>query len=126
MLATKDATATVAVKDLDNARKFYGGTLGLPPIEVPEEEEVAAYQAGGTRLLVYRSQFAGTNRATSVTWNVGGEVDTIVKDLRGKGVRFERYEFPEVVHEGDVHVMGGMRAAWFKDPEGNIHALVSH
>ena len=124
MLATKDATATVAVKDIDNARKFYGGTLGLPPIEVPEEE-VAAYQAGGTRLLVSRSEFAGTNRATSVTWNVGGEVDTIVQDLRGKGVRFERYDVPEVVHEGDVHVMGDMRAAWFKDPEGNIHALVS-
>jgi catechol 2,3-dioxygenase-like lactoylglutathione lyase family enzyme len=124
MLATKDATATVAVKDIDTARKFYGGTLGLPPIEVPEEE-VAAYQAGGTRLLVYRSEFAGTNRATSVTWNVGSEVDTIVKGLRGKGVQFERYEFPEVVHEGDVHVMGDMRAAWFKDPEGNIHALVS-
>jgi hypothetical protein len=125
MLATKDATATVAVKDIDNARKFYGGTLGLPAVEVPEEE-VAAYQAGATRLLVYRSQFAGTNRATSVTWNVGREVDAIVKDLRGKGVRFERYDFPDTVLEGDVHVMGDMRAAWFKDPEGNIHALVSH
>jgi catechol 2,3-dioxygenase-like lactoylglutathione lyase family enzyme len=125
MLATKDATATVAVKDIDNARKFYGGTLGLPPVEVLEDE-VAAYQAGGTRLLVYRSQFAGTNRATSVTWNVGDDVDAIVEELRGKGVRFERYDFPDTVHEGDVHVMGDMRAAWFKDPEGNIHALVSH
>lgn len=125
MLANKEATATVAVKDIDNARKFYGGTLGLPPLEVPEEE-VAAYQAGATRLLVYRSQFAGTNRATSVTWNVGDDVDAIVEDLRGKGVRFERYDFPDTVHEGDVHVMGDMRAAWFKDPEGNIHALVSH
>ena len=125
MLASKDATATIAVKDIDNARKFYGGTLGLEPIQVPEEE-VAAYQAGATRLLVYRSQFAGTNRATSVTWNVGDDVDAIVKDLRGKGVRFERYDFPDTVHEGDVHVIGDMRAAWFTDPEGNIHALVSH
>jgi catechol 2,3-dioxygenase-like lactoylglutathione lyase family enzyme len=125
MLASKDATATIAVKDLDNARKFYGGTLGLEPREVMEDE-VAEYQAGGTRLLVYRSRFAGTNQATSVTWNVGGEVDSIVKDLRSKGVRFERYDFPEAVHEGDVHVMGDLRAAWFKDPEGNIHALVSH
>lgn len=125
MLASKDATATIAVKDIDNARKFYSGTLGLEPIPVPEDE-VAAYQAGATRLLVYRSQFAGTNQATSVTWNVGDEVDAIVKDLRGKGVLFERYDFPDTVHEGDVHVMGDMRAAWFKDPEGNIHALVSH
>jgi catechol 2,3-dioxygenase-like lactoylglutathione lyase family enzyme len=125
MLAGKDATATVAVKDLDNARKFYGGTLGLEPREV-KEDEVAEYQAGGTRLLVYRSPFAGTNRATSVTWNVGGEVDSIVEDLRRKGVRFERYDFPDAVHDGDVHVMGDLRAAWFKDPEGNVHALVSH
>lgn len=124
MLGTKDAMATVAVKDIDEARTFYSGTLGLEPIDVPEPE-VAAYRCGGTRLLVYRSEFAGTNRATSVTWNVGRDVDAIARDLRGKGVRFERYDFPGAVHEGDVHVMGTMRAAWFTDPEGNIHALVS-
>ncbi|MET0555363.1 MAG: VOC family protein [Vicinamibacteria bacterium] len=124
MLATRNATATVAVKDIEGARRFYGGTLGLHAIDVPEKE-VAAYQAGATQLLVYKSEFAGTNRATSVTWNVGSDVDAIARDLRGKGVRFERYEFPDVVHEGDVHVMGDMRVAWFKDPEGNIHALVS-
>jgi catechol 2,3-dioxygenase-like lactoylglutathione lyase family enzyme len=124
MLFSKNATATVAVKDIDNARKFYGGTLGLRPIDVPEEG-VAAYAAGSTRLLVYRSEFAGTNRATSVTWNVGEEVDAIAKELGAKGVPFERYDFPETTHQGDVHVMGDLRAAWFKDPEGNIHALVS-
>ena len=122
MLASKDATATVAVKDIDNARKFYGGTLGLEPIEVPEEE-VAAYQAGATRLLVYRSQFAGTNRATSVTWNVGDEVDAIVRDLRGKGVRFERYEgFPQDEH--GVMRGNGPDIAWFTDPAGNVMSVI--
>jgi hypothetical protein len=48
-----------------------------------------------------------------------------VRALKGKGITFEHYEFPDVRHEGDVHVMGDMRAAWFKDPDGNILALVS-
>ena len=83
------------------------------------------YKTGASSLLVYHSQFAGTNKATAVTWNVGGRVDAIVNDLKAKGVTFERYDMPNTKHEGDVHVMGRMRTAWFKDPDGNIHALVS-
>src|SRR5262249_813650 len=69
-------------------------------------------QTGQTRLLVYKSQFAGTNQATAATWSVG-DVDGTVKDLKARGVRFERYDFPDAKHEGDVHVMGHTRAAWF-------------
>jgi catechol 2,3-dioxygenase-like lactoylglutathione lyase family enzyme len=123
MLGTHEATATIAVKDLDGARRFYEGTLGLSRAN-DENGEAIVYTTGGARLLVYKSQFAGTNQATAATWSVN-DVDGIVKELKAKGVRFERYDFPDAKHEGDVHVMGRVRAAWFKDPEGNIHSIVN-
>jgi hypothetical protein len=76
-------------------------------------------------LFVYESQYAGTNQATAVTWVVGNNVDEEVKTLRAKGVAFEHYDLPGTVREGDVHVAGDIRVAWFKDPDGNIHSVVS-
>jgi len=124
MLGDKNATATVAVRDIDAARKFYEGTLGLARLDA-EGSEAVVYAAGASRLLVYRSQFAGTNQATAVTWTLGADLERAVDLLKSKGVAFEHYEMPEARLEGDVHIMGDMRAAWFKDPDGNIHALVS-
>ncbi len=124
MLAAKEAMATVAVRDLEKARKFYEGTLGLKLTEA-QEEEALTYQAGGTRLLVYRSQYAGSNKATATTWVIGNEMEKVVQSLKGKGVTFEHYDMPGMTLKGDIHVAEGMKAAWFKDPDGNIHALVS-
>jgi catechol 2,3-dioxygenase-like lactoylglutathione lyase family enzyme len=124
MLGTHEATATIAVKDLDAARKFYEGTLGLTP-GGDENDEALLYKTGRSSLLVYRSQFAGSNKATAATWSVG-DVDAAVKDLKARGIQFERYDMPDVKHEGDVHVFGPTRVAWFKDPDGNIHSLVNH
>ena len=76
MLGKQDAIATVAVKNLAAAKKFYEGTLGLKPIDA-EGDEVVVYESGSSRLNVYRSQYAGTNKATAVTWavdDVEGEV----------------------------------------------------
>ena len=124
MLADKDAVATIAVRDIARAKKFYGETLGLR--EVPSgEKEVLGFASGGSRLMVYRSEFAGTNRATAAMWVVGDEVDEIVRTLKGRGVAFERYDMPDTTLEGDVHVSGGRRVAWFKDPEGNILSVVN-
>src|SRR5436190_10156476 len=69
MLGNNDPVATVAVRDLDAAKKFYGDTLGLTALP-SDEQEVLNFKSGHTTLLVYRSQFAGTNKATSVTWPV--------------------------------------------------------
>jgi predicted enzyme related to lactoylglutathione lyase len=123
MLADKDAIATVAVKDLKAAKKFYGDTLGLKLTPVPEPE-VLNYKSGNSTVLVYKSQFAGTNKATSVTWIVD-DVEGTVKDLRARGIAFEHYDFPGMTRKGDVHIAGKSKAAWFKDPEGNTLAVVS-
>lgn len=123
MLESEDAVATVAVKNLIAAAKFYEGKLGLKKV-VSDEMQVLVYKTGSSKLLVYESQFAGTNKASSVTWIVD-DVDGIVNELKGKDVTFERYDFPEVKHEGDVHVFGKRRSAWFTDPDGNILALAN-
>lgn len=124
MLGNHDAVATVAVRDLNAAGRFYGDTLGLTRIHA-EGEEAITYQGGGSQLIVYRSQYAGTNRATAVTWDVGDELDEIIRTLKAKDVVFEHYDMPDGQLEGDVHVFGSLRVAWFRDPDGNIHSLYS-
>jgi len=121
-LSDTDAIATVAVKNLDSARNFYEQTLGLT--KVMENQEVLAFKSGTSTLFVYRSQYAGTNKATAVTW-VSDEIEDLVKTLKGRGVSFEHYDRPNMTRQGDLHVAGTMKAAWFKDPDGNIFSLVT-
>ena len=123
MLGKTNATANIAVKDLAVAKKFYEGTFGLTQVH-EEGEELIVYKSGDTLINVYRSQFAGTNKATAVTWMVGDEIDRIVKALKDKGVAFEHYDMPGMTLEGDIHVGHGMKVAWFKDPDGNILNLI--
>lgn len=124
MLKDKDVIATVAVKDLAAARKFYEGTLGLAVVNTAGSEAIT-FRSGKAALIVYRSQYAGTNKATALNWDVGGELEAMVATLRDKGVTFEHYDLPEVTRRGDVHIMGDkFKSAWFKDPDGNIIALM--
>jgi catechol 2,3-dioxygenase-like lactoylglutathione lyase family enzyme len=123
MLADHDATATIAVRDLKAARKFYENTLGLQATHT-EGDEAVEYQSGHSKVLVYKSQYAGTNKATAATWSVD-DVDDAVRELKGKGVTFEHYDLPDTTRQGDVHVSGTLKVAWFKDPDGNILSLTS-
>ena len=123
MLGKTDAIANVAVKDLAVAKKFYEDTLGLTQVDA-EGDEVIVMKSGDTLINVYRSKFAGTNKATAVTWTVGDEIDRIVKALKDKGVTFEHYDMPGTKLEGDIHVGYGMKVAWFKGPDGNILNLI--
>ena len=124
MLGAKDAAATIPVKDIKAAKRFYEGTLGLK-LDNADEPEALVYQAGHSRILVYQSQYAGTNKATAATWGVGSDIEKTVQALKAKGVTFEHYDMPGMTRKGDVHVAEKMKAAWFKDPDGNIHALIS-
>ena len=123
MLGDKEAIAMLAVKDIDAARKFYEGKLGLKVVS-QMGGEVVTYRTGKTTMNVYRSKHAGTNKATAANWDVGDSLETIVRTLREKGVTFEHYDdMPGVTRQGDLHAAGDMRMAWFKDPDGNIHGL---
>jgi catechol 2,3-dioxygenase-like lactoylglutathione lyase family enzyme len=87
MLSDKDVAANIAVKNLATARKFYEDILGLKQVGA-EGDELVVYKSGNTILNVYRSQYAGTNKATAVTWAVGDDVEGIVRALKAKGVVF--------------------------------------
>jgi catechol 2,3-dioxygenase-like lactoylglutathione lyase family enzyme len=123
VLKDAEAVATIAVRDTAKAAEFYEGKMGLVKGYSPEKS-ILVYNAGSTTLIVYPSQFAGTNQATTVTWPVA-DVDGEVRALKDKGVTFEHYDMPNMKLEGDVHVGPTNRAAWFKDPDGNIHAVVN-
>jgi len=123
MLGNSNAMPTIAVKDLAAAKDFYGNTLGLQ--QESEEMGGVMYKSGGCKLFVYPSQFAGTNKATYMSWEVKN-IEEVVAELKSKGVSFEQYDnIPETTREGAVHVTGDYRAAWFKDPDGNILSIGS-
>jgi catechol 2,3-dioxygenase-like lactoylglutathione lyase family enzyme len=125
MLGNQNAIATVAVRNLAAAKKFYEGALGLKAIDA-EGDEVVVYESGNSRLNVYRSQYAGTNKATVVTWAVA-DVEGEVNTLKTRGVTFEHYDMPGLKLQGDLHVADGadLKVAWFKDPDGNIFSIVN-
>lgn len=124
MLKDHDSSAILAVADLARARAYYGETLGLDLAEEGNEEGVLVYRTGATRLVVYASEYAGTNRANAVVWGVGSDLDAIVAALEAKGARFEHY--PGIGRlEGNVHHAGGMKLVWLKDPDGNLLHLNS-
>ena len=124
MLGNKDAAANIAVKNLEKAKNFYEEILGLTHVGA-EGQEVIVYKSGNSTINVYQSQYAGTNQATAVTWTVGADIGNIVQALKAKGVMFEHYDMPDMKREGDVHVAGEMKVAWFKDPDGNILNIIN-
>lgn len=123
MLGEHDVGATLGVSDFEASRKFYEDTLGLTTGMAMDD--AAIYTSGASRILVYQSEYAGTNKATAATWSVGGAFDPVIESLRDKGVMFEHYDdLPGATREGDIHTMGEMRGVWFKDPDGNILSIV--
>jgi catechol 2,3-dioxygenase-like lactoylglutathione lyase family enzyme len=119
MLGNHNSSAIVAVTDLDRARAFYGDVLGLELSDQGTEEDVLVYRTGATELVVYVSEYAGTNRANAVVWGAGEDLDAIVAALEAKGAQFEHY--PDIGRlEGNVHVAEGAKLVWLKDPDGNI------
>lgn len=122
MLGKADATPMIAVKDIDRAKQFYKEKLGLKPFE-EMGDDFFMLKSGDTTLNVYKSEFAGTNKATLLTFDVD-DIDTEVRELKGKGVTFEHYDLEGLTPEGDIYRGQNMKTAWFKDPDGNILSLI--
>jgi catechol 2,3-dioxygenase-like lactoylglutathione lyase family enzyme len=122
MLGNCTSSAIVAVSDIDRAKQFYAGTLGLEP--VGDSEDATIYRTGATRLIVYPSEHAGGTSANAVVFDGPDNMAALAAELRGKGVVFE--EYPELGMEivDGVHVAGGFKGIWFKDPDGNILHIV--
>src|SRR6185312_2186270 len=88
MLRDKNAVANIAVKDLEKAKRFYQDVLGLQLID-SNTPEVVVFKSGNSMIIVYKSDYAGTNKATSMTWTVGDNIEEVVQALKAKGITFE-------------------------------------
>lgn len=119
-LSDQDVIAMVATKDLEKAKEFYGETLGLK--QTDKNDAGVTFASGSTRLFVYPTPTAGTAQSTTATWEVTN-IEDVVKELSDNGVTFEHYEIPGATQVGDISHIGPHKAAWFKDPDGNILGL---
>ena len=121
MLSGSQVIAYVPVSDLPRARKFYESTLGFTPLET--NEAGVMYESGkGSKFFAYKSAGAGTNKASTVFWDVPN-VEAEVADLKKRGVVFEEYDAPGYATVNGIATGGGAKTAWFKDTEGNILAV---
>jgi predicted enzyme related to lactoylglutathione lyase len=114
--------AYLPAQDVARARAFYEKKLGLVP--KGEADGGVFYEFGnGTGCFVYPTPNAGTNKASQAFWQVA-DVEREVAELKERGVRFEDYDMPGVKTTNSIANAGGAKAAWFKDPEGNILAVI--
>jgi predicted enzyme related to lactoylglutathione lyase len=120
MLSASRIGANVPVSNLDKAIAFYEGKLGLTLFERGDEQRYARFSgAGQTKLGIYESATAGQARHTLASFVVN-DVRAVVDTLRANGVVFEEYDMPGMKTEEGVATIGETRAAWLKDPDGNI------
>jgi catechol 2,3-dioxygenase-like lactoylglutathione lyase family enzyme len=121
MLSQHTPVATLPTRDLAKARAFYEDRLGF----TPERESVAgvSYKSGDALVFVYQSEYAGTNKATAVSFDVPlAAFDEEVRALREKGVSFMTFEADGLEWNEGVASMTGedMKSVWFSDPDGNV------
>jgi predicted enzyme related to lactoylglutathione lyase len=121
MLQNAPIYSYIPAKDVGRARKFYEETLGFKPKEATAAGVVYEF-AQGTACFLYPTPNAGSSMASQAFWQVE-DIEQEVAQLVARGVRFEKYDMPDM-DEKSISTAGGARAAWFKDTEGNILAVI--
>ena len=121
-LTTTPVSMMLPVTDVDRARTFYSESLGLDYAGTNEEGSALYALDGGATLVLLPRPDARPSESTAMSF----EVDDVVKevaDLEGRGVTFEDYDLPDLKTVDHVCVLGSEKAAWFKDPDGNVLCL---
>ena len=125
MLGKAEIAAIVPVSNVDKAVDFYGGVLGLE-LDVLRDDlaqnREAEFRGGDGKLVVYESVAAGQSRGTLAAFRVE-DIESVVAGLRERGVAFEEYDLPDLKTENGIASIGDLRAAWARDPDGNIIAF---
>jgi len=125
MLQKSPLYAYIPAKDLERARRFYEGKLGWTPKQTIAGGVVYEF-AQGTACFLYPTPNAGTSLASQAFWSVE-DVDREIEELKSRGVPLENYDIPGGQKSASGAVTaGGAKAAWFKDSEGNIMAIVQN
>jgi len=118
MISDRPAHTVIPVANLAKAIAWYEGTLGFPPGQ--RFSGGIFYPAGnGTRFQLYESENAGKNPATLMGF-VTTDIEADVADLKSRGVVFETYDTGGIKTVDSIATADGARAAWFKDPDGNV------
>lgn len=117
MLAGSPLYPTIPTKDLDRARGFYEGVLGLPLIRDKGFEVI--FRAADVEVDVFASEAAGTAGHTLAAFIVD-DIESVVRGLRERGLVFEEYDLPGVKTRNGIAELGPDKSAWFKDPDGNL------
>jgi predicted enzyme related to lactoylglutathione lyase len=122
MLSDARFEASLPCSDLRRAKSFYAEKLGLTP---SGEGTAGAFYAGrgGTRFILFPSSGSASGSHSQMGFMVA-DITAEVRDLRQRGVQFEDYDFPGFDKATGIADVGGTRAAWFKDSEGNLLGLV--
>jgi catechol 2,3-dioxygenase-like lactoylglutathione lyase family enzyme len=122
MLTHAPVTTILPVRNLERARDYYEKRLGLTPVGLQQDGKfLFSLGDGGTLALIPKPE-ATKAEHTAVSFKVDDIVSEI-RSLKAQGVVFEDYDFPGFRTEGHICVLGSEKAAWFKDPEGNILCL---
>lgn len=121
LLKNSTAHPMIAVTDIKKARDFYENTLGLK-IQSTGMPEIFEFLSGDSTFQVYESDYAGTNKANTLSWDVGNDFNKLVDYLKSKKVKFNRYpDLDEKMElDGDIHKFGDTKMIWIEDPDGNI------
>ena len=122
MLQDSPLYAYFPAQDIARARRFYEDKLGFRPQQEIAGGIVYAF-ANGTAAFLYLTPNAGTSKASQAFWQVD-DVEGEVAALKARGVIFENYDMPGDKSPSGVITAGGAKAAWFKDSEGNILAII--
>lgn len=118
MLAESAVTTMLPVKDMDRARAFYEGRLGLKPAGYRPDGKFV-YVVGGSTLALFPKPEGTQADHTAISFQVP-DIAASIDALQGTGVVFEDYDFPGLKTVNHVCVLGAEKAAWFKDTEGNV------
>jgi catechol 2,3-dioxygenase-like lactoylglutathione lyase family enzyme len=122
MLQSAPLYAYIPAKDVARARRFYEQKLGFKPGR--ELAGGVTYEfGGGTACCLYPTPNGGTSQASQAFWQVS-DIEREVAELKARGVEFESYDMPGEKSPSGVITAGGAKAAWFKDSEGNIMAII--
>lgn len=123
MLANYPTRPTLPTRDLEQAKRFYGDTLGLEVIH--DSADGVTYRSGNTQFFLFPSGGSASGAHTQMGWQVP-DVEAEVAELRSRGVVFEEYDTPYLKTVNGIATPGPVKAAWFKDPDGNLLGLVQY
>ncbi len=121
VLASTQVTCMLPVKDMARARRFYEVALGLVPLGAKPDGKFV-YHCGGTELALFPKPDGTKAEHTAISFKVA-DIAAAIAELKTRGVVFDNYDLPGFKTVEHVCVLGSERAAWFRDPEGNILCL---